>query len=78
MELRAAIEGFSRTFENDPSVDHHGLAVCATRVTEWVKRWKANGWKKTSRGSVKNKDLWVELDEGERVPRRAMVLGQRS
>jgi ribonuclease HI len=30
-------------------------------VTEWVKRWKANGWKTTQKQPVKNKDLWEAL-----------------
>lgn len=30
-------------------------------VTEWVKRWQANGWKTAQRQPVKNQDLWREL-----------------
>ena len=63
MELRAAIEGLralSRTTQVSITTDSQYVRQ---GVTEWMKRWKANGWKTTSRGSVKNKDLWVELDE---------------
>ena len=28
----------------------------------WVKTWKANGWKTSNQGAVKNVDLWEELD----------------
>ena len=32
-------------------------------VTQWMKNWKANGWKTTNKKSeVKNIDLWQELD----------------
>ncbi|MDZ5761556.1 ribonuclease H family protein [Lyticum sinuosum] len=31
-----------------------------TGITFWVKKWKQNNWKN---GKVKNKDLWVKLDE---------------
>lgn len=30
-------------------------------ITEWITRWKTNGWKATG-GAVKNQDLWVHLD----------------
>lgn len=30
---------------------------------DWIKRWKANGWKLTStKDDVKNRDLWEQLD----------------
>jgi ribonuclease HI len=32
-------------------------------ITEWIKRWKINGWKTADKEPVKNKDLWVQLDE---------------
>jgi ribonuclease HI len=31
-------------------------------VTRWMMRWKANGWKTVERASVKNRDLWEQLD----------------
>jgi ribonuclease HI len=31
-------------------------------VTRWMARWKANGWKTVERVSVKNRDLWEQLD----------------
>jgi len=32
-------------------------------ITEWVKGWKARGWKTADRKPVKNQDLWERLDE---------------
>jgi ribonuclease HI len=32
-------------------------------ITEWVKNWKARGWKTADRKPVKNQDLWERLDE---------------
>ena len=29
----------------------------------WIKNWKKNGWKTTSKKLVKNRDLWEELDK---------------
>jgi len=31
-------------------------------ITEWVKNWKARGWKTDDRKPVKNQDLWEQLD----------------
>ena len=32
-------------------------------ITEWVKSWKARGWRTADRKPVKNQDLWERLDE---------------
>jgi ribonuclease HI len=32
-------------------------------ITEWVKGWKARGWRTSDRKPVKNQDLWERLDE---------------
>lgn len=32
-------------------------------VTEWMARWKRNGWRTAAREPVKNRDLWERLDE---------------
>lgn len=32
-------------------------------VTEWMSRWKRNGWRTADRKPVKNQDLWERLDE---------------
>ncbi len=31
-------------------------------MTVWIKKWKLNNWKNSNKKPVKNKDLWVELD----------------
>ena len=31
-------------------------------ITEWVKGWKAKGWKTAAKQDVKNVDLWKQLD----------------
>ena len=31
-------------------------------ITEWIKKWKLNNWKNSNKKPVKNKDLWVKLD----------------
>ncbi|MGD2062185.1 MAG: ribonuclease HI [Nitrospirota bacterium] len=31
-------------------------------ITEWLARWKRNGWRTANRKPVKNEDLWRRLD----------------
>ncbi len=33
-------------------------------VESWIFKWKLNGWKTSAKKPVKNKDLWLKLDEG--------------
>lgn len=62
MELQAVIEGLKAL--RKPSA----VTICTDSqyvqrgTTEWLPSWKANGWRKRSRGSVLNQDLWKELD----------------
>ena len=32
-------------------------------VTKWLKNWKIRGWKTSQNQDVKNKDLWLIIDE---------------
>ncbi len=32
-------------------------------ITVWIHNWKKNGWKTANKKDVKNKDLWVLLDQ---------------
>ncbi len=32
-------------------------------IQSWILNWKKNGWKTTAKKPVKNKDLWINLDE---------------
>jgi len=32
-------------------------------ITAWIHNWKKNGWKTANKKNVKNKDLWIVLDE---------------
>jgi ribonuclease HI len=31
-------------------------------ITQWIHNWKRNGWKTSSGGDVKNKELWIQID----------------
>ncbi len=32
-------------------------------INSWIHNWKKNGWKTANKKPVKNKELWMELDE---------------
>ena len=32
-------------------------------ITSWISDWKKNNWKTASKKDVKNKELWIRLDE---------------
>ncbi len=67
MELRAAIEGLKALDRG-----HRVRLVTDSQylrrgITEWLVRWRANGWKTAAKKPVLNDDLWRELaDELER------------
>ena len=62
MELRAVIEGL--TALKKPSVVelYSDSQYVLNGLKDWIKGWKAKGWKTASKQPVKNQDLWMELD----------------
>lgn len=65
MELRAAIEAL-RTLKEPAEVDLYTDSTYLKRgVTEWLSRWKEQGWKRKEGKKLKllaNADLWQELE----------------
>jgi len=63
MELQAAIEGL-RALKESCLVDlYTDSQYLRQGITQWIHNWKRNGWKTSDKKPVKNKNLWVELDE---------------
>lgn len=66
MELTAVIEGLA-TLKRPTRVELFTDSVYVGKgMSEWMKKWKANGWKRREGGKfkpVKNEDLWKMLDE---------------
>lgn len=63
MELMAAIQALEQLKRpskvriiTDSQYVMHG-------ITEWINKWKKNGWKTVNKKPVKNMDLWRRLDE---------------
>jgi len=65
MELQAVIEGLrvSEEIGRRPIHVHTDSKYVQKGCTEWLPKWKANGWRTADRKPVKNADLWNLLDE---------------
>ena len=65
MELTAVVEGLG-TLSRKCYVELFTDSVYVGKgITEWMQKWKANGWKRREGKSlkpVKNEDLWRKLD----------------
>jgi ribonuclease HI len=62
MELRAAIEGL-RSLDRPHRVDVHTDSEYLRKgITEWLPRWRRNGWRTAAKKEVQNADLWRELE----------------
>jgi ribonuclease HI len=63
MELTAAIEAL-RALAAGSEVDlHTDSQYLRDGMTDWLPRWKRNGWRTSARKPVKNADLWQALDQ---------------
>ena len=61
MELRAALEAMRTLADGTEANIFTDSQYLKQGITEWILAWKRKGWKR-SKGSVKNLDLWHELD----------------
>ena len=62
MELTAAIEAL-KYFKKNSSINlFTDSKYVKDGIESWIVNWKKNGWKTASKKPVKNKMLWVELD----------------
>ena len=63
MELLAAIMSLKKIKTNSEVVIFTDSTYVKNGITEWMKNWKKNGWKNSSKKPIKNKDLWEKLDK---------------
>ena len=63
MELTAAIQAL-KTFEKESTITLiTDSKYVKDGIQSWIENWKKNGWKTAAKKPVKNKELWIELDE---------------
>ena len=62
MELTAAIKGLQHFKNSEKLTLVTDSKYVKDGIESWMANWKKNGWKTASKKPVKNKMLWVELD----------------
>ena len=62
MELMAVIEGLRALKRPVQASIYTDSQYVMKGMNEWIKGWKARGWKTASKEPVKNVDLWQALD----------------
>ena len=63
MELTAAIEALKLFREKKEIKLVTDSKYVKDGIQSWIHNWKKNGWKTSAKKQVKNKELWIELDE---------------
>lgn len=65
MELTAVIVALRSCLKVNPEkiIVNTDSQYVKNGITSWVHNWKKNGWKTANKKPVKNKELWVELDQ---------------
>lgn len=61
MELMAAIVALETLKRPSDVVLTTDSKYVLTGITEWISKWKLNGWKGADKKPVKNQDLWERL-----------------
>ena len=63
MELMAPIMAIIKVKKASTIIIYTDSIYLKNGITTWIKNWEKNGWKNSNRKLVKNKDLWVALNE---------------
>jgi len=63
MELAAALEGLRALREPCAVELTTDSEYLRKGITEWIQKWKRNGWRTVTKQPVLNQDLWRALDE---------------
>jgi ribonuclease HI len=62
MEMTAAIKALEAVSKDLPIVIHSDSQYVIKGATEWLRGWKAKGWRKADGKPVMNQDLWQQMD----------------
>ena len=62
MELIAAIKALEYLNESYEITLYTDSIYVKDGITKWIFNWKKNNWKTSSKKTVKNCDLWIQLD----------------
>lgn len=62
MELKAVINGLKALKVQCKVILYTDSLYIKNGITEWINKWKVNGWRTADKKPVKNIELWKELD----------------
>ena len=63
MELTAVIEGLAALKRPCKVILYLDSQYVRMGITEWIRGWKAKGWRTSTKQPVKNVELWQRLDK---------------
>ena len=63
MELVAPIMALKKISKSSEITIYTDSTYLKNGITIWIKNWEKNGWKNANKKPIKNKDLWVTLNE---------------
>ena len=63
MELKATIKALEFFSEQKEIELYTDSKYVKDGITDWINKWKINGWVNASKKPVKNASLWKELDK---------------
>ena len=63
MELMAAIKALEEIDKDYQITLYTDSNYVKDGITSWISNWKKNNWKTANKKDVKNKELWIRLDE---------------
>ncbi len=63
MELTAAIKAIEFLINYEEILIYTDSSYVKNGITLWIENWKKNNWMTASKKTVKNKDLWLRLDQ---------------
>lgn len=63
MELQAVIEGLGALKKPCKVLLYLDSQYVRMGITEWIRGWKAKGWRTSTKQPVKNVELWQQLDK---------------
>lgn len=65
MELTAILQALAWAFKHKKAINIlTDSNYCYKGITEWLPKWKANGWRTASGAPVKNAELWKKVHLG--------------
>jgi len=62
MELTAALKCLEHTGKQTVTI-YTDSCYLKNGITKWILNWKKNGWKTAAGQPIKNRELWIQIDD---------------